>query len=77
MVQNSVLIRADSLQFLSPKNMDIVRRTSVEQILNLHNDRKMADFPTPFTKKPITIQQALQNPTNPEHKQTTIVDTYT
>jgi protein-tyrosine phosphatase len=76
-VREGVLIRADSLQFLSPEGVKVVRRAGVGRILDLRGDREVAEFPTPFTGDPIAARQALQDPADPEHGQATIVDACT
>ncbi len=72
-VREGVLIRADSLQFLSPEGVEVVRRAGIGRILDLRNDGEVAEFPTPFTEDPLAVRQRLQNPADPEHGQPTIV----
>jgi protein tyrosine/serine phosphatase len=76
-VREGVLIRADSLQFLSPEGVDVVRRAGVGRILDLRGDHEVTEFPTPFTGDPIAVRHALQDPGDPDHGQATIVDACT
>jgi protein tyrosine/serine phosphatase len=76
-VREGVLIRADSLQFLTPEGVEAVRRAGVGRILDLRADREVADWPTPFTGDPLAVRQALQDPADPDHGQATIVDACT
>ncbi|MFI7064475.1 tyrosine-protein phosphatase [Kribbella sp. NPDC050124] len=76
-IREGVLIRADSLQFLSADRVEVVRRSGVGRILDLRGDGEVALFPTPFTDDPLAIRQALQDPADPEHGQATIVDACT
>lgn len=76
-IREGVLIRADSLQFLSADGIDAVRRSGVGRILDLRGDGEVAQFPTPFTDDPLAIRQALQDPADPDHGQATIVDACT
>ncbi|MEU4603094.1 tyrosine-protein phosphatase [Kribbella sp. NPDC023972] len=72
-VREGVLIRADSLQFLSPEGVEAVRRAGVGRILDLRGDGEVAAWPTPFTDDPLGVRQALQDPADPDHGQATIV----
>lgn len=76
-IRDGVLIRADSLQFLSADGVEVVRRSGVGRILDLRGDAEVAHFPTPFTDDPLAIRHALQDPADPEHGQATIVDACT
>ena len=73
-VREGVLIRADSLQYLSPDGVEVVRRAGIGRILDLRGDGEVAGSPTPFTGDPLGIRQALQDPADPDHGQATIVD---
>jgi len=72
-VREGVLIRADSLQFLSADGVEAVRRAGVGRILDLRADGEVAEWPTPFTGDPLAVRQALQDPADPDHGQATIV----
>ncbi|MEI8409159.1 MULTISPECIES: tyrosine-protein phosphatase [unclassified Kribbella] len=76
-VREGVLIRADSLHFLSAEGVEAVRRAGVGRILDLRGDGEVADWPTPFTGDPLGVRQALQDPADPDHGQATIVDACT
>jgi protein-tyrosine phosphatase len=76
-VREGVLIRADSLQYLSPAGVEVVRRAGVGRILDLRGDGEVAGSPTPFTGDPLAVRQALQDPADPDHGQATIVDACT
>jgi protein tyrosine/serine phosphatase len=72
-VRDGVLIRADSLQYLSPDGIEAVRRSGVSRILDLRGDGEVTQYPTPFTGTPLAVRQSLQDPADPEHGQPTIV----
>ncbi|WP_427884973.1 tyrosine-protein phosphatase [Kribbella sp. GL6] len=72
-----VLIRSDSLQYLTADGVDAVRRSGVRRILDLRGDGEVAAFPTPFTGTPLAVRQSLQDPADPEHGQATIVEACT
>jgi protein tyrosine/serine phosphatase len=76
-VRDGVLIRADSLQYLTDDGVDAVRRAGVGRILDLRGDGEVAAYPTPFTGTPLAVRQALQDPADPEHGQPTIVEACT
>ena len=76
-IRENVLIRADSLQYLTPEGVDAVRRSSVTRILDLRGDQEVAGAPTPFTGTPLAVRQALQDPADPDHGQATIVEACT
>jgi protein tyrosine/serine phosphatase len=73
-VREGVLIRADSLQYLSPEGVEVVRRAGIGRILDLRGDGEVAESPTPFTGDSLGLRQALQDPADPDHGQATIVD---
>ncbi|TCO16912.1 protein tyrosine/serine phosphatase [Kribbella steppae] len=72
-VREGVLIRSESLHFLTPEGVEAVRRAGVGRILDLRGDGEVAKAPTPFTDDPLGVRQALQDPADPEHGQATIV----
>ncbi|WP_433166479.1 tyrosine-protein phosphatase [Kribbella sp. CA-247076] len=72
-VREGVLIRADSLHFLSSEGVEAVRRSGVTRILDLRGDAEVSQWPTPFTDDPLGVRQSLQDPGDPEHGQATIV----
>ncbi|MFD7154726.1 tyrosine-protein phosphatase [Kribbella sp. NPDC059898] len=73
-VKAGVLIRSDSLQYLTANGVEAVRRSGVRRILDLRGDGEVAAFPTPFTGTPLAVRQSLQDPADPEHGQPTIVE---
>jgi protein tyrosine phosphatase (PTP) superfamily phosphohydrolase (DUF442 family) len=68
------LIRADSLQYLTPEGVEVVRGAGVSRIIDLRSDRELAEAPTPFSGDPLALQVAVQEPADPQGR-TTIVDT--
>jgi protein-tyrosine phosphatase len=72
-IRAGVLIRSDSLQYLTDDGVEAVRRSAVSRILDLRGDDEVAGFPTPFTGTPLAVRQSLQDPADPEHGQPTIV----
>jgi protein-tyrosine phosphatase len=72
-VREGVLIRSDSLQYLTDEGVEAVRRSGVSRIVDLRDDDEVAGFPTPFTGTPLAVRQALQDPADPELP--TIVET--
>jgi protein-tyrosine phosphatase len=72
-IREGVLIRADSLHFLSPEGVAAVRDAGVSRILDLRGDGEVAATPTPFTAGPLGVRQSLQDPADPDHGQATIV----
>ncbi|MFB6719586.1 tyrosine-protein phosphatase [Kribbella sp. NPDC056345] len=72
-IRYGVLIRSESLQYLTPEGVEAVRRSEVSRILDLRTDREVGDAPTPFTGSPIAVRQLLADPADPEHGQPTIV----
>ena len=76
-IRSGVLIRADSLQYLTDEGVAAVRRSGVSRILDLRGDGEVAAFPTPFTGTPLAVRQSLQDPADPDHGQPTIVEACT
>ncbi|WP_460663192.1 tyrosine-protein phosphatase [Kribbella swartbergensis] len=76
-IREGVLIRADSLQFLSPEGVEAVRRAGVSRILDLRGDGEVSAWPTAFTGDPLGVRQSLQDPADPDHGQATIVEACT
>ena len=72
-IRQGVLIRSESLQYLTPHGVDAVRRSGVSRILDLRGDGEVATAPTPFTGTPLAVRQPLQDPADPGHGQPTIV----
>lgn len=72
-IREGVLIRSESLQYLTPHGVDAVRRSGVSRILDLRGDGEVATAPTPFTGTPLAVRQPLQDPADPDHGQPTIV----
>ena len=72
-IREGVLIRSESLQYLTPHGVDAVRRSGVSRILDLRGDGEVATAPTPFTGTPLAVRQPLQDPADPGHGQPTIV----
>ncbi|GAA3119954.1 protein tyrosine/serine phosphatase [Kribbella aluminosa] len=76
-LKDGVLIRSDSLQYLTADGVEEVRRSGVRRILDLRGDGEVAASPTPFTGTPLAVRQSLQDPADPDHGQPTIVDACT
>ncbi|TDO47579.1 protein tyrosine/serine phosphatase [Kribbella sp. VKM Ac-2571] len=76
-VREGVLIRADSLQYLTADGIEAVRRSGVSRILDLRGDGEVAIAPTPFTGTPLAVRQSLVDPADPDHGQATIVSACT
>jgi protein tyrosine/serine phosphatase len=72
-IRAGVLIRSESLQYLTPDGVEAVRRSGVSRILDLRGDGEVANAPTPFTGTPLAVRQPLQDPADPDHGQPTIV----
>jgi protein tyrosine/serine phosphatase len=72
-IREGVLIRADSLHYLSPEGVAAVRDAGVCRILDIRGDTEVAATPTPFTGDPLGVRQSLQDPADPDHGQATIV----
>ncbi|WP_350278466.1 tyrosine-protein phosphatase [Kribbella sp. HUAS MG21] len=75
--RTGVLIRADSLQYLTDDGVECVRRSGVTRILDLRADGEVALAPTPFTGTPLAVRQSLVDPADPDHGQPTIVEACT
>lgn len=76
-VREGVLIRADSLQYLTADGVEAVRRSGVSRILDLRGDGEVAIAPTPFTGTALAVRQRLADPADPDHGQPTIVEACT
>ncbi|WP_405056132.1 tyrosine-protein phosphatase [Kribbella sp. NBC_01505] len=72
-IRYGVLVRSESLQYLTPEGVEAVRRSEVSRILDLRTDGEVRDAPTPFTGTPIAVRQRLADPADPDHGQPTIV----
>lgn len=72
-----VLIRSESLQYLTADGIETVRRSGVRRILDLRGDDEVAQAPTPFTGTPLAVRQSLQDPADPQHGQPTIIEACT
>jgi protein-tyrosine phosphatase len=75
-VRTGALIRADSLQYLSPAGADVVRQAGVSRIIDLRSEGEITGFPTPFTDDPLGMHVSVQDPADPQGR-TTIVETCT
>lgn len=76
-IRAGVLIRSESLQYLTPEGVEAVRRSPVSRILDLRADQEVANAPTPFTGTPLAVRQPLQDPADPDHGQPTIIEACT
>jgi len=72
--RTGVLIRSESLQYLTNEGVEAVRRAGVSRILDLRGDGEVAAAPTPFTGTPLAVRQSLQDPADPDHGQPTIIE---
>jgi protein tyrosine/serine phosphatase len=72
-IRPGALIRADSLQYLSPAGVDAVRRADVSRILDLRSSTEVDESPTPFTGDPLEYRIAVQDPAAPADGMDTIV----
>jgi protein tyrosine/serine phosphatase len=72
-IRDGALIRADSLQFLSPEGVEVVRRAGVSRILDLRSKGELTGFPTPFTEDLLGLHMPLADPADPDAGATTIV----
>jgi protein tyrosine/serine phosphatase len=75
--REGVLIRSESLQYLTEDGVRAVEESGVTKILDLRLDREVELAPTPFTGTPLAVRQALADPKDPEHGQPTIVQACT
>jgi protein-tyrosine phosphatase len=73
-VREGVLIRTDSLQYLTPAGIEAFRRAGVARILDLRREGEIADAPNPFAADPLWVHHPIQAAADPEHGQSTIVD---
>ncbi|MFF0269344.1 tyrosine-protein phosphatase [Kribbella sp. NPDC004536] len=76
-LRSGVLIRSESLQYLTDAGVEAVRQAGVGRILDLRGDGEVAAFPTPFTGTPLAVHQSLVDPADPDHGQPTIVEACT
>jgi protein tyrosine/serine phosphatase len=72
-IREGVLIRSESLQFLTDDGVEAVRRSGVARILDLRGDAEAELAPTPFTGTPLAVRQSLADPADPDHGQATII----
>lgn len=75
-IRTGALIRADSLHYLNPEGVDVVRNAGVSRIIDLRSDRELAKAPSAFSEDPLGLHIAVQEPADPQGR-TTIVDTCT
>lgn len=68
-IRDGALIRADSLQYLTPEGVDVVRRSGVSRILDLRGDGETTSFPTPFAEDPLGLHVPVQDPADPPDDQ--------
>ncbi|WP_432946563.1 tyrosine-protein phosphatase [Kribbella sp. CA-253562] len=73
-IRANALIRADSLQHLTPAAVETIRQAGVSRVLDLRSHGEVSSFPTPFTQHPIGLHLPLQDPADPPSTATTIVD---
>jgi protein tyrosine/serine phosphatase len=76
-IRENALIRADSLQYLTPAAVETIRQAGVSRVLDLRSHGEVSSFPTPFTQDPIGLHLPLQDPADPPSTATTIVDSCT
>ncbi|HEY4570242.1 MAG TPA: tyrosine-protein phosphatase [Kribbella sp.] len=76
-IRDGVLIRSDSLHYLSPEGVEAVRRAGVSRILDLRGNAELELFPSPFADDPLWVHQPLQAADDPEHGQPTILEACT
>lgn len=72
-IRDGALIRADSLQYLSPEGVEAVRRAGVSRILDLRAESESTRSPTPFAEDPLGLHVPVQDPADPPQGQSTIV----
>lgn len=72
-VREGVLIRSDSLHYLTAEGVQAVRRSGVSRILDLRGEAEASAAPSPFVGDPLLVAQSLQDPADPDHGQPTIV----
>jgi protein-tyrosine phosphatase len=76
-VREGVLIRTDSLHFLTPAGVEAVRRAGVARILDLRRETELEVAPSPFAGDPLWVHQPVQAEQDPEHGKATIVEACT
>ncbi|TDU88494.1 protein tyrosine/serine phosphatase [Kribbella voronezhensis] len=72
-IRPGVLIRADSLQYLSPAGVDAVRRAGVSRIVDLRSPAEVGESPTPFSQDELGYGVPVQDPAEPGDGLDTIV----
>jgi len=75
--REGVLIRSESLHFLTPEGVEAVRRSGVTRILDLRGEAEAARAPSPFAGDPMCVLQSVQDPADSEHGQPTIIEACT
>lgn len=73
-IRDGALIRADSLHFLSDEGVQLVRRAGVSRILDLRGKEESSRLPTPFAEDPLGLHVPVEDPADPPHDKTTIVE---
>ncbi|WP_344174897.1 tyrosine-protein phosphatase [Kribbella lupini] len=73
-IRENALIRADSLQYVTPAAVETIRAAGVSRIIDLRSHGEVSGFPTPFTQDPLGLHLPLQDPADPPSTATTIVD---
>ncbi|GAB2571743.1 tyrosine-protein phosphatase [Kribbella endophytica] len=73
-IRENALIRADSLQYVTPAAVETIRQAGVSRIIDLRSHGEVGGYPTPFTDDPIGAHLPLQDPADPPSTATTIVD---
>jgi protein-tyrosine phosphatase len=76
-IRDGALIRADSLQYLTDDGVEAVRRAGVGLVLDLRAGWEIAASPTPFTSDPLGRNVPVQDPADPPHGRSRIVDACT
>jgi protein tyrosine/serine phosphatase len=61
-IRDGALIRADSLQYLSPEGVEAVLRAGVGRILDLRSKAELTGYPTPFTEDPLGVHVPVEDP---------------
>ncbi|GAA0607281.1 hypothetical protein GCM10009534_47500 [Kribbella sandramycini] len=72
-VRSGVLIRSESLQYLTAEGVAAVEGAGVGRILDLRSDGEVEVGPTPFTGSALAVRQRVADPADPQHGQPTIV----
>lgn len=67
-IRRGALIRADSLQYLNPDGVDVVRRAGVSRIVDLRAPAESAAAPTPFATDPLGLSVAVLDPLRPDEE---------